>query len=406
LRSLPRDGFENGEPTAAGSTPPRPRRQVWWIGGVIASVVTALGFAFTASSELETEPTVRTARAVRGSIALRIPAIAPGRVTAARELTLRSELAARVVEVLARSGDTVSEGDPLFELDAEELESAVRAAETAMKIARASAAEAALRAAFARKTAKRLRSLSRTGGVTVADAERHEHEAQISTQTEIAASLQLTERRERLESAKRAARRGVIRAPIDGLVTSISVVEGAAITAGQALALISDVGELHVSAQVDESDASHLEVAMPVELRFEGEKQPPLRSFIARIDPSVSDSPQGSRVVGIEVALRSDLRKRLGLSVEVDVLAAERENALLVPVSALLEERREVFVLSNGRAAPRRVETGVLGFTHAEIVRGLREGDLVVENPALAGASGASEVRWEEAPPDAGRAPR
>ncbi|HEY8945676.1 MAG TPA: efflux RND transporter periplasmic adaptor subunit, partial [Polyangiaceae bacterium] len=390
----------------AESTPPRTRRKVWWILGLVASVVAAIGLAFAASSELESEPTVRAARVVRGSIALRIPAIAPGRVTAARELTLRSEVAARVVKVLARSGATVSEGAALLELDAEELESAVRSAEIATKIARASAAEATLRAAFARKTAKRLRSLSRTGSVTVADAERHEHEAQVLTQTQIAAALHLEEQVERLESVKRAARRGVIRAPIDGLVTSISVVEGAAVTPGHALAVVSDASELYVSAQIDESDASRLEVAMPVELRFEGEEKPPLRSFIARIDPSVSDSPQGSRIVGIEVALPSDLRKRLGLSVEVDVLAAEREKALLVPVSALLKERREVFVLQNGRAAPRRVETGIVGFTHAEIVRGLNEGDLIVDNPALAGLSGASEIRWEEAPPDAGRTPR
>jgi HlyD family secretion protein len=369
---------------------------------VIIAVLAGLVAAFLIQRRAMGLPRVRVVPVLRGHVAQSIPAVSAGRVTPASELTVRSEAAARIAKVLVQPGDRVAAGDALFVLEADEWQRAVRAAEAGFQMAQAGAAEAALRVQVARRAQQRASELVASGSLPRVEEENKGYEAQVLAQAEAAARARVAGQRAELEGAERERQHGIVKAPISGLVTAILVVTGESVAPATPLVSLADVSTLHIAAQVDESDASRIELAMPVELRFDGDDGPPLRSVITRLDPRVSDTPQGSRVLGFDVSLPETRKWRLGVSAEVDIITEERAAALLVPVSALVGngKERQVFVFSADHALPRRVEPGLADFANVEIVHGLGVGESVVENPGPSELSGPSEVRLEIAGPE------
>jgi hypothetical protein len=90
-----------------------------------------------ASIGTEAEPVVEveTARVRRGSILQRISA--PGSLVAKRESRLGPEVRGRIAKIMVQEGDRVAEGDPLFQIDPEPYELALRQAQARHDRARA-----------------------------------------------------------------------------------------------------------------------------------------------------------------------------------------------------------------------------------------------------------------------------
>ena len=72
-----------------------------------------------------------------------------------------------------------------------------------------------------------------------------------------------------------------------------------------------------------------------------------------------------------------------GYRVDARVTVLERPNALLLPVQALSRTAQgwRAWVVSEGRAQPRRVEVGESDGQHRMVSEGLTEGDAVVLRP-------------------------
>lgn len=402
---MPRLGGEGAESSPSSAAESPKRSPVLWraaLLGLGAVAIVGLVTAIFIQRRIAALPMVRVVPVIRGHVVQSIPAVTAGRVAPASELTLRSEGVGRISRVLIEPGDVVVAGDALFMLETDELERAVRSAASGYEMAQASAAEAALRAQGARHAAKRTRALVSSGSLARIEGENNGYEAQILAQAAAAARARVAGQRAELDGAERARDRGIVTAPISGLVTSVAVVAGESIPAGAPLVSLADISRLHVASQVDESDASRIELGMPVELHFEGDDTP-LRSTVTRLDPRVTDTPQGSRVFGFEVGLPEGRKWRLGVSADVAVITDERDAALLVPANALIAsgKQHQVYVLVDGRAAPRRVEPGLADFAHVEIVHGLSVGESVVEDPGSSGLSGPCEVRLDAARSDA-----
>ena len=69
-----------------------------------------------------------------------------------------------------------------------------------------------------------------------------------------------------------------------------------------------------------------------------------------------------------------------GAFADVEFVINAIEDALTVPALAVIPElgSKKVFVIENGRATPRLVETGVRTETEVQITRGLDVGDRVI----------------------------
>jgi len=69
-----------------------------------------------------------------------------------------------------------------------------------------------------------------------------------------------------------------------------------------------------------------------------------------------------------------------GSAASVNVVGGRAENAVLVPVEALHQTgdgKYALFVMTNGKLRLRLVEVGIMNLTQAEIISGLKAGDIV-----------------------------
>jgi multidrug efflux pump subunit AcrA (membrane-fusion protein) len=114
------------------------------------------------------------------------------------------------------------------------------------------------------------------------------------------------------------------------------------------------------------------------------------------VDPvlvSVGNTPAVQAWANIDVGAHPV--KLLGeMNVEVEIVAGEARNALLVPVTALRElgtDQYSVFVVQgDGELEMRMVEVGLMDYVNAEIRSGLQRGEVVSLGERTSTSSSAS----------------
>jgi len=190
-------------------------------------------------------------------------------------ITVQPLTAGIVDEVLVLEGDRVTKGDVLVRLIAEDAELRVRRtraelSELQASLNRAAATLAAANARFdeSQDEVDRKRELVEVGGISPGGFARLEHRLR-SHQAEVDAARAMQEqsaaaiKRQRitLEEAELALERTVIRAPVDGVVLSRSVVPGTRVVAAG-----DGPGEAHFPGVMRLYDPSHLQVRADVPL--------------------------------------------------------------------------------------------------------------------------------------------
>jgi HlyD family secretion protein len=179
-------------------------------------------------------------------------------------------------------------------------------------------------------------------------------------------------------------------APIDGVVTAVNLVEGSPAPTGMPAITLGDLNHLEVVVNLPEVDVA--QVAPGQEAVIIPEAMPDIR-LKGKV---VSVAPMGSQIQGVvnfpvTIALEENAPSvRAGMTVQVQIAVARRENALLVPRRALIARGGQTFVtvMRGDQTETVPVRIGMRGDTMAEVLEGLQEGDVVVVPAAQAGASG------------------
>jgi HlyD family secretion protein len=213
-----------------------------------------------------------------------------------------------------------------------------------------------------------------------------------------------SEAQARLQQALLRQERGTMASPIDGVVLERLVDHEQFLPAGEVLLRIGDLRQLEVESDVLSEDVTAIQPGHSVEVYGAGVgARGVLRGTVGRIHPagftklsSLGVEQQRVRViVQLDPAAIDDLlAARVGVDhrVRVRIFTAAREQALLVPRSALFRSPDggwQVFVATTGRARLTPVEVGLMNDDRAEIVAGLQQGDLVVLAPESTLADGA-----------------
>lgn len=173
-----------------------------------------------------------------------------------------------------------------------------------------------------------------------------------------------------------------VKSPISGIVSFIYVKPGQSVAPQVPIASVVDTSTLEIRADAPQSDLPKLKPGLPVLIYWESD------TFRAKLK-SVSPAVDPIRKTGeIKVKLRKAPFKP-GMLVKFDVVLEETQNALAVPLSAIVSEdgTHFVFVVENGVAHKRQVELGLEDDDLVEVKSGLNEGELVV----VEGASGLSD---------------
>ena len=390
------------------------------LGGVCIAVIAA--FSWWMGSK-ETGPRYLTEAVTEG--VLQVEVTANGTLEAEQEVTIGSELSGIVEKVLVDVNDPIKQGQVLIELDTAKLKASVEKAKAALASAQAAQkeAEATLKEADAKyKRLINVRKLS--GGKTPAQTELDEQAAvvarsQASVET---AAAQIQTAQAELETAQTDLTKAYISSPIDGVVLARSVEPGYAVAASlqavELLTLASDLRTLELEIDVDEADVSMVKPGQKATFTVSAYPNKNFPATLTKVAYGPDKTEETTNVVTYTAYLKvsnNDLLLRPGMTATARIVTEQRENALLVPNTALrfaptisessgsavdslmmgpprssnkvskevggvtTQRKNTVWVLRNGNAQQINIVTGASDGTRTEVVSGdLKSGDLVI----------------------------
>lgn len=309
---------------------------------------------------------VRTEPAKKQSVDLSLAASGEVVADPDRSARVTSPIAGRIEQVSFKEGASVKKGQILAVVRVPELGKA-----------RAVFASASVRGASARANADRLKTLADRGlaakqEVVAATAEADALEVEAKAAAEQLGALG--------SSAGGAGTSLAVRSPLAGIVTRRNAVLGQAITAEEAIANVIDLSELWFLARVYEKDVGRIDVGRRADVQFAAY---PNERFGGAVEYLGKEIDPGARTFTARVRLdnaKGVLRVGLFGTARIATGEERKEPTLAIPRSAItdIEGKACVFVKEADGFEKREVELGLVGVDRAEIVRGVREGELVV----------------------------
>ncbi len=218
-------------------------------------------------------------------------------------------------------------------------------------------------------------------------------------------------------------------APIDGVVTNLpvrlgeSVVPGIQSSAGSTIMTIADMSLITAEVKVDETDIVNIQLNQVADITIDAIPNKTFKGHVTEIGNTAilrstgvaasqsAVSSQEAKDFKVVIAMDNPPDEvRPGLSCTAKITTATRQNALTIPIQALTvrqkgdldpapangkapitpvkltpaeekarkEEIQGVFVVANGKAEFRKVDTGITGATDIEVLSGLKEGEQII----------------------------
>jgi HlyD family secretion protein len=340
------------------------------------------------------------------------------RVATSSRVDVGSTLTARVREVVVSEGAQVAAGDALIRLDSDELRAVLAQAEANERQAQArldglrSTGRLAVQANVTQGESVLLAAradLQRTQGlvgqgflsqsrldearraVDVAQAQveaaRAQRDAIADTGTDvIQAQAQLADAAATRQSVQVRLKESEIIAPAKARVLARSVEPGQIVQPGRALLTLALSGPLQLVAQVDERYLEQLAPGQTANVLADAYPAQAFRAQVLSIAPVV-DPQRGAIEVKFSLQAPAPDFLREDMTVSIEVETARREQALVVPVSALRGEvgaEQTVWVGRSGRVEARSVRLGLRTLAWVEVLGGLSDGEAVLIGPAPA----------------------
>jgi membrane fusion protein (multidrug efflux system) len=187
---------------------------------------------------------------------------------------------------------------------------------------------------------------------------------------------------EALDAAYRLARLELayadIVAPIDGVVAAREARVGNTVSAGDVVFRVADPQDLIAYLHVPQGDLAYYAPGMAARLALDALPGHDYSATITRISPRI-DPVTGTFRVTLSVDSQGG-ELRPGMFARVEVVYAQRNDALLVPAAAVLAEDGDsaVYVVEDGVARRRTVDLGFSGPDEIEVVTGLAADETVI----------------------------
>jgi HlyD family secretion protein len=185
-----------------------------------------------------------------------------------------------------------------------------------------------------------------------------------------------------LAQAQLALEQATLTAPFGGVITSVDIVPGS--VASGSVARLVNRDPLHVDLKLSENDVAKVAKGMPVTLTIDALRGEPLTGTVTYIATAAETS---SGVVTYEVRVSVDdpgEQVKIGMTANLDIVYATKDDALLVPNSALLPNGAGYAVQvpnADGAVEEVPVTVGLSDGTSTEIVSGLSAGQAVIATP-------------------------
>lgn len=256
----------------------------------------------------------------------------------------------QVVELFVEEGHRVKRGDPLLKIEDRELRVELSDAEINARH---------LEEGFARLTEIYNRKL-------------------LNQQEYDDKKFQLEQARLRVDRARINLDYTIVKAPFDGVLSGREVQVGARVSAGTKLFSLVNLDEIVARVYVPGRYLTQVAERQNAVVTSEFMRDRSFEGRVKRISP-VIDPKSGTFKVTVAVnGAPGELAP--GMFVNVQVITATRDSALLIPKGAIVYEGgdRYVFTIVDNKAAKRKLAVGFEGLTHLEALTGFDPGTPVI----------------------------
>jgi RND family efflux transporter MFP subunit len=332
-----------------------------------------------------------------------------------QEVSLRSQVEGRLLELEVDVGDRVKKGQILAKLDDSLLAAEVNEAQAELvaresELARARAEvnnayqhleRAKIELKQAENDAKRANSLLEEGAISRQSAELSQTNAQVARQTVLSAQKQIKIEQQAVAVAlgrigvqkaviaqekQRQAYSSLI-APINGIAIEKSNEPGDLINPGEDVLKIGDFSKVKVIVPVSDLDLAKIKIGQSATVKIDGFPQQDFTGLVTRISPLAN---RDTLKIDIEVTI-SNPEEKIGRSLLARVtFQTNKQNKIIIPESAINQKdnKTTVFIVKNNQqneqkfVEEREVILGNQALGKVEIISGLTVGEKFVVDRA------------------------
>jgi RND family efflux transporter MFP subunit len=180
----------------------------------------------------------------------------------------------------------------------------------------------------------------------------------------------LEEARKKLEAQMR---NSEIRAPMDGLLTAVSTIDGELVAEGNQLFTVSS-RKTYVRGEVNEEDVGAVKPGMKAKVQLYAYRNEIFAAKVSSIQPAADPDTQRYTVI-LEMEKPPD-NLMAGMTGEMNIITGTHENALLVPTRAVLVD--QALVVKRGIVQRRTIKPGFRTVDFTEALSGVSAGERVV----------------------------
>lgn len=406
------------EPTEARPAPPPARMS--WKGRVFAAVflLAVAGVTVTSLRPKPEPPLDVTAISARQGSITRI-VTAGGKLQAATQVKLSSNITGDLLTLTVKEGDVVTKGQQLGTIDPRRYEAQLLQSEAARASASADVQQAKVQVTQLEQELARVQKLATGNIASTAELEKAQSELAAGKARLDAAQGRLSQTDASLREARHSFSMTTLTAPIDGVVTKREKQVGERVRGSDfsedVILVISTLSQMEMKMEVGEQEVVYLKEGDAAEVEVDALPNQKFAATVVEVARNANVKNAGTEgevtTFFVRLAMKDkDERALPGMSAQASVFTDTRDNAVVVPIQAVTvrpekdlkdgkapptetsvpgaphKAKREpmqkvVFVIDDGVAKIRRVETGLASDTELEIVSGLKAGERVVEGP-------------------------
>ncbi|HYM61648.1 MAG TPA: efflux RND transporter periplasmic adaptor subunit [Thermoanaerobaculia bacterium] len=348
---------------------------------------------------------------------------ANGRIDAKRKVDLSANVMGQVVNLAVREGDVVKRNDFLLQIDQKQLAASAEGAAASLRAVFFDRDAARATAVAAERDYQRVQKNYAEKIVPVADLDKARSARDSAVANVTALEERISQARANLTAARDTLSKTTMRAPIDGIVTSLPVHEGEVAVigtmnnAGTVLMTIADMSVVEAVMEVDETDIPSVRAGQHATVRIDAYPNKTYSGLVTEVGSSPVKRngvpATGAEAINFEVKIQIENPPpgvRPGFSASADIVTGTRSKALAIPIQALVvrekpggkvgkpEDEEGVFAYQNGTVKFVPVKTGLSGDNSVEIVSGATEGQQIVSGPfrALRDIKDGSKVKEQK----------
>jgi HlyD family secretion protein len=327
---------------------------------------------------------------------------ASGFVVSGDEYQAFSQVDGYILEKLVNDGDAVKKDDPLYSIEADQQNARYRIAKENYALALQNVGEdspvlAELDAARMSAKSKmqfdsinfvRYTNLLNKNATSKAEYDRMKllyensrNDYQLAEsryrKTYSQLSLELKNAENQYRIVRDESSRYVIRSQVDGMVFKTFKEPGELIRRTELVAVLGRMDSFYVQLNVDELDIQRIKVGQSVLIKIDAYPEKVFKAEVSRIYPLVDSRQQSLRV---DALLKEPLPGGFsGLALEANIVIREKEDAVVIPKSALLPG--DSIIIKTGKGNQKiKIKTGIATLSEIEVVEGLDAASLIMIN--------------------------